>query len=270
VQNPTHACVAAAAATAATAVDEMVLTGVMVQGWPRLTLLLKLFLVGLVPYTCLEVTALQVPFILQLAHIIIKLYFTCHNRSVQQMVQLAQQPHFRLATKQLLDGWVKFVGQSNWNVLLQHSSISDRSCDMTLLFVLLSVTTSMLLLWSCYLFSLTDLLQWLKQKDEKALSMSQAAAATYDDDDERDPGRASIMIGSVWVTAQQLSDARDSAFIDTLLSVHPGGPVVTLVAHIVVLGCICCGGCMLSQLLVLLPRWGSAATLDLHCPKITI
>jgi hypothetical protein len=259
------------AAAAAAAVDEMVLLGVQVPGWPRLTLLLKLFLLGLVPYTCLEVIALQVPFILQLAHIVIKLFFVCHNRSVQQMVQLAQQPPFRQATKQLLDGWVEFVGQSNWNVLLQHPSVSDRSCDMTLLFVLFSVTTSVLLLWSCYLFSLTDLLQWLRQKEEMAISMPQAAAAAaYDDDDEGDPGRASIMIGSVWVTAAQLAAAHDSAFVDTLLSVHPSGPVVTLVAHIVVLGCICCGSAMISQLAVLqlLPRLGSAATLDLYCPKM--
>jgi hypothetical protein len=256
-------------AAAAAAADEMVMLGGNVAGWPRLTLLLKLFLVGLVPYTCLEVTALQVPFIFQLAHILIKLFFVCHNRSVQQMVQLAQQPYFGQPTKQLLDGWVEFLGQSNWSVLLRHDSISGRSCDMTLLFILFSVTTSMLMLWSCYLFSLTDMLQWLKQNEEKAMCNSRAAAR-HDDEEQVDPGSASLVIGSVWVTAQQLAAARDSAFIDTLLSVHPSGPVVTLVVHIVVLGCICCGSCVLSQLLVLqlLPRFGSNATLDLYCPKI--
>jgi hypothetical protein len=251
---------------AAAAAGGMVLRGIMVPGWPCLTLLLKVFMVGLVPYTCLEVTALQVPFIYQLAHVIIKLYFACHNESVQTLAQLAQHSYFGHAAKQLLDGWLRFWGQSGWNMALQHESLSNRSCTTTLLFVITNITVAALLLWSCYLFSLTDILQWLRQKEEQALTQAAVSADTED----VDPSSASLMISSVWVTAQQLRDARDSAFIDTLLSVHPCGPVVTLVAHIVVLCCICCGSCMLSQLLVLqlLPRLGSAATLDLYCPTL--
>jgi hypothetical protein len=254
------------AAAAAAAAGDMVLQGIMVPGWPRLTLLLKIFMVGLVPYTCLEVTALQVPFIFQLAHVLIKLYFVCHNESVQTLARLAQQPYFGQAAKQLLEIWLQFLGQSECHVRLQHGSLSGRSCTTTLLFVITNVTVAALLLWSCYLFSLTDVLQWLQQKEEQALTQAAASAET----EVVDPCSASLMIGSTWVTAQQLAAARDSAFIDTLLSVHPSGPVVTLVAHIVVLGCICCGSCILSQLLVLqlLPRFGSDATLDLYCPKI--
>jgi hypothetical protein len=254
-------------AAAAAAAGDMVLQGIMVPGWPRLTLLLKVFMVGLVPYTCLEVTALQVPFIFQLAHVFAKLYFACHNQSVQTLAQLGQQPYFGQAAKQLLDGWLQFVWQSGWNMALQHERLSNRSCTTTLLFVTTNVTVAALLLWSCYLFSLTDILQWLRKKEEQPLTQAAVSADTED----VDPSSASLMIGSVWVTAAQLAAARDSAFVDTLLSVHPSGPVVTLVAHIVVLGCICCGSAMISQLMVLqlLPRLGSAATLDLYCPYLT-
>jgi hypothetical protein len=248
------------------AAGDVIPLSTILPAWPRLTLLIKMFLIGLVPYTCVEVIALQVPFVFQVGHVVLKLSSSMLNESVQAVVQLTKQPHFGQAAEQLLKGWLTFLGQNCCSNLLQHTSISGRSCSTTLLFVVGNVTTAALLLWCCYLFSLIDILQWLRKKEELALS----EAAASGDRGSIDPSNASIMIGSVWVTAQQLADVQDSAFIDVLLSIHPSGPVVTVVAHIVVLGCICCGSCLLSQLLVLqlLPRFASEATLDLYCPKL--
>jgi hypothetical protein len=245
---------------------DMVLRGIVVEGWPRLTPLAKVFMIGLVPYTCLQLIALQSPFAFQLVYVMVKLFFACHNESVQNIVRMTTQPQFGQAADQLLKGWLDFLGQNSGSTLLQHDSISSRTCNTILLYVVANVTVAALLLWCCYLFSLVDILQWLRKKEELAL----CEAAASGDRGSINPSSASIMIGSVWVTAEQLADTQDSAFIDALLAGHPSEPVVTLMAHVVMIGCICCGSCLLNQLLVLqlLPRFASEATLDLYCPKL--
>uniref|UniRef100_A0A383V603 Uncharacterized protein n=1 Tax=Tetradesmus obliquus TaxID=3088 RepID=A0A383V603_TETOB len=246
--------------------DAMHLNSIL-PGSPQLSLLLQMLSTGLVLHTCLEVTAVQLPFAFQIGHILLKLLFACYYKRAEQLLQLARQPQTEQAAKQLLSGWLRFWNQAGWSAVLQHASIISRSCSTTLLFVVVNVTIAALLLWLCYLFSLADVLLWLRQKEDLALS----EAAASDARDSSNPSHASIAIGGVRVTVQQLADAQDSAFITALLTGHPSMPVVTLVAHIVIFGCICVGSCMLSQLLVLqlLPRFASAATLDLYCPRLS-